>query len=204
MDLLEGPNEDSARSLSRVKVLVGAYHLFIFLIYAHEAKKDGKEGWVTVKGHSASEKTLENTNLEGQTSIQKASFGGSLPSILVQLLASQEIRALLTPKSRRGDLGSKEVMRITLKALFAQWHEIELALKGRLRSCFIVLSMDSNRLFIDFWSISMVFLRHYVCTQSVLLESKFASAALAEVGFVAVRQGSPEVRRIEEGEAFEA
>ena len=44
-----------------------------------------------------------------------------------------------------------------------------------------------------------------MCTQSVLLESKLASAALALLfGELSIRQGSPEVRRIEEGEAFEA
>lgn len=79
LDILEGPNEDSARSLSRVKVM---------------AKRDGKEGWVTVKGNQGTSYTEESD-------------------------------------------------------------------------------------------------RHYVCTESVLLESKFAS-------------GSQEVRRIEEGEAFEA
>eukprot|EP00930_Biecheleria_cincta_P023467 TRINITY_DN1695_c0_g1_i1.p1 TRINITY_DN1695_c0_g1~~TRINITY_DN1695_c0_g1_i1.p1 ORF type:complete len:2092 (+),score=696.54 TRINITY_DN1695_c0_g1_i1:73-6276(+) len=36
LEVLEGPNEDSVRSLSRVRVL---------------AKKDGKEGWVTVQGN---------------------------------------------------------------------------------------------------------------------------------------------------------
>ena len=92
LDLLEGPNEDAARSLSRVKVLVGSLDLKIEM--ANEAKKDGKEGWVTVKGPSASNKPLCFYSV----------FSND----------NKEIRARLTPKSRRSDLG-REAMIIVKK-----------------------------------------------------------------------------------------
>lgn len=87
LDLLEGPNEDSVRSLSRVKVL---------------AKKDGKEGWVTVKGNQGTSYTEESD--KHYVCIRPVSLEKTFPSgsAEVRRIEEEEVfEALEAPKAEK-------------------------------------------------------------------------------------------------------
>ena len=89
LDILEGPNEDSARSLSRVKVL---------------AKKDGKEGWVTVKGNQGTSYTEESDKhyvCTRSVSLESKFASGSTE---VRRIEEEEVfEALEAPKAEKKD-----------------------------------------------------------------------------------------------------
>jgi len=89
LDLLEGPNEDAQRSLSRVKVM---------------AKKDGKEGWVTVKGNQGTSYMEESDKhyICTQSVSLESKFASGSPEI--RRIEEEEIfEALEAPKAEKKD-----------------------------------------------------------------------------------------------------
>jgi len=87
LEILEGPQEDSVRSLSRVRVT---------------AKKDGKEGWVTVKGNqgtSYAEESDKHYVCSQATTLEKSLATGSAEIRAVE--EGEAFEALEKPKTEK-------------------------------------------------------------------------------------------------------
>lgn len=89
LEVLEGPNEDSVRSLSRVRVL---------------AKKDGKEGWVTVQGNQGTayaEQSDKHYLCAKAVPLESKMATGS--SLVRQIEVGEAFEALDEPKIEKRD-----------------------------------------------------------------------------------------------------
>eukprot|EP00931_Biecheleriopsis_adriatica_P025093 TRINITY_DN154_c0_g1_i8.p1 TRINITY_DN154_c0_g1~~TRINITY_DN154_c0_g1_i8.p1 ORF type:complete len:2005 (-),score=792.65 TRINITY_DN154_c0_g1_i8:106-6120(-) len=87
LDIVEGPQEDPAKSLSRVKVL---------------AKKDGKEGWVTMQGNQGTSYVAESDKHYVCTSpvqLEKSFASGSTG--VREIEEGEAFEALENPKSEK-------------------------------------------------------------------------------------------------------
>lgn len=99
LEVLEGPNEDSVRSLSRVRAV---------------AKKDGGEGWVTVKGNQGTayaEFSDKHYVCKSDTPLENRLVSGS--PLIRTLETGEALEALEEPKSEKKD----SVIRIHGKSL---------------------------------------------------------------------------------------